>query len=173
MPPCLIALDATLVLRGAEGAREMPIEDFFLDYRRTDLRPAEVIEAVRVPRLRARRGFSHLQGLQALRPGYFGGDRGLSPDNRRGPRDRCADRLWRAWRRRRSAPREAERALIGKAWSEAAVAAARRAIADDFEPIDDFRAGARYRAAVAANLLDRLHLQIAGGGEAPTGVFAL
>ena len=67
----------------------------------------------------------------------------------------------------------AERALTGAAWSEAAVAAARRAIADDFEPIDDFRAGARYRAAVAANLLDRLYLETAGGADAPTGVFAL
>ena len=69
--------------------------------------------------------------------------------------------------------REAERALIGKVWSEEAVAAAKRAIADDFAPIDDFRAGARYRAAVAANLLDRLYLETAGAADAPTGVFAL
>ena len=31
----------------------MPIENFFLGYRTTDLRPDEVIEAVRVPRLSA------------------------------------------------------------------------------------------------------------------------
>ena len=68
--------------------------------------------------------------------------------------------------------RAAERALIGEAWGEAAVEAARRAIAEDFEPIDDFRASARYRLTVAANLLRRLHLQTAGEA-APTGVFAL
>ena len=45
-------------------------------------------------------------------------------------------------------------------------------MADDFRPIDDFRAGARYRATVAANLLERLHLQTAGE-SVPTGVFAL
>ena len=49
--PWLIAMDATLKLRGPGGAREMPIEDFFLGYRSTDLRPDEVIESVRVPRL--------------------------------------------------------------------------------------------------------------------------
>jgi xanthine dehydrogenase small subunit len=52
MPPCLIALDATVVLNSkAGGQREIAIEDFFLDYRKTDLRAGEIIEAVRIPHM--------------------------------------------------------------------------------------------------------------------------
>ena len=172
MPPCLIALDATLVLRGPDGAREMPIEDFFLDYRRTDLRPDEVIEAVRVPRLAPDRVFRtykvskrYDQDISAAIGAYR-----LTLADGRVTDARIAYGGMAATPKR---AREAERALIGKAWSEEAVAAAKRAIADDFAPIDDFRAGARYRAAVAANLLDRLYLETAGAADAPTGVFAL
>ena len=170
--PCLIALDATLMLRGPDGARLMPVEDFFLDYRRTDLRPDEVIEAVRIPRLAPDEVFRtykvskrYDQDISAV----IGAYRLTVADGR--VRDaRIAYGGMAATPKR---AREAERALAGAVWSEAAVAAARRAIADDFEPIDDFRAGARYRAAVAANLLDRLYLETTGGADAPTGVFAL
>ena len=41
-----------------------------------------------------------------------------------------------------------------------------RALAKDFTPLDDMRATARYRLAVAQNLLRRLWLDIEGG--APT-----
>ena len=171
-PPCLIALDATLVLRGPAGVREIPIEDFFLDYRKTDLRPNEVIESVRVPRLAANQEFRtykvskrYDQDISAVIGAYR-----LTLADGRVTDARIAYGGMAATPKR---ARRAERALIGAAWSESAVAAARRAIAGDFEPIDDFRAGARYRATVAANLLHRLLLETAGGTEAPTGVFAL
>ena len=170
--PCLIALDATLALRGLDGAREMPIGDFFLDYRRTDLRPGEVIEAVRVPRLASDRIFRtykvskrYDQDISAVIGAYR-----LTVEDGRVTDARIAYGGMAATPKR---AHSAEAALIGETWSEAAVAAAKRAIADDFAPIDDFRAGARYRATVAANLLERLYLQTAGGESAPTGVFAL
>ena len=170
--PCLIALDATLMLRGAGGAREMPIEDFFTGYRKTDLRPDEVIEAVRVPQLARDEVFRtykvskrYDQDISTVIGAYR-----LTVVDGRVTDARIAYGGMAATPKR---ARQAERALTGAAWSESAVAAARRAIANDFEPIDDFRAGARYRATVAANLLDRLHIETAGGTDAPTGVFAL
>ena len=170
--PCLIALDATLMLRGPDGARQMPVEDFFLDYRRTDLRPDEVIEAVRLPRLAPDEVFRtykvskrYDQDISAVIGAYR-----LTVSDGRVSDARIAYGGMAATPKR---ARTAERALIGEAWSEAAVAAAKRAIANDFEPIDDFRAGARYRAAVAANLLNHLYFETAGGADAPTGVFAL
>jgi xanthine dehydrogenase small subunit len=45
-PPCLITLDATLHLAGPVGTRTLPLEDFFVDYRRTALAPDEVIVAI-------------------------------------------------------------------------------------------------------------------------------
>ncbi len=170
-PPWLIAMDATLALRGPGGRREMPVEDFFLGYRRTDLRPDEVIESVRVPRLWAGQLFRiykvskrYDQDISAVIGAYC-----LTLADGRVSDARIAYGGMAATPKR---ARAAERALVGRPWDEAAVAAASRAIAEDFQPIDDFRASAAYRATVAANLLRRLHLQTAGG-TVPTGVFAL
>jgi xanthine dehydrogenase iron-sulfur cluster and FAD-binding subunit A len=47
----------------------------------------------------------------------------------------------------------AEAALVGQPWSEMAIAAAAKAIANDFKPMSDHRGSAPYRSLVAANLL--------------------
>jgi xanthine dehydrogenase small subunit len=49
-PPALIALGATLHLRHGDTRREMPLEDFFLDYGKQDRAPGEFVEAVSLPR---------------------------------------------------------------------------------------------------------------------------
>ena len=48
-----------------------------------------------------------------------------------------------------------EAALRGEPWTEATVAAALPAVAEDFAPIDDMRASAGYRLLAAQNLLRR------------------
>lgn len=45
----LLALGAGLTLEGPEGRRDLPLDAFFLAYRRTALRPGEVVAAVRIP----------------------------------------------------------------------------------------------------------------------------
>ena len=49
LPPALIALGATLHLRHGASRREMPLEDFFIDYREQDRRKGEFVEAVTLP----------------------------------------------------------------------------------------------------------------------------
>jgi xanthine dehydrogenase small subunit len=49
--PVLVALDATLVLRRGPATREVAAEAFFVDYKKTVLRPGEFVERVRLPRL--------------------------------------------------------------------------------------------------------------------------
>lgn len=48
-PAALVALGARLVLQGAAGRRELPIEEFFTGYYETALRPGELLVEVRVP----------------------------------------------------------------------------------------------------------------------------
>ena len=55
MPPVLLALEARLKLASARGTRELPLEDFFLGYRKTALAPDEVIESITLPQLWPRR----------------------------------------------------------------------------------------------------------------------
>jgi xanthine dehydrogenase molybdopterin binding subunit/xanthine dehydrogenase small subunit len=48
--PILMALDAAVILVSGEGEREVLLDEFFTGYRKTVLRPDELIRAIRIPR---------------------------------------------------------------------------------------------------------------------------
>ena len=49
--------------------------------------------------------------------------------------------------------------MLGQAWSQKTVDAAKTALANDYQPLSDMRASADYRLAVAQNLLQRFWLE--------------
>jgi carbon-monoxide dehydrogenase medium subunit len=49
--PVLVAFDATVVLQGLNGPRELPAREFFLDVMMTALSPDEIVSEIRVPKL--------------------------------------------------------------------------------------------------------------------------
>ena len=49
-PPVLIALGAKLVLRKGERTREISVEDYFVDYKVTQLESGEFIERIEIPK---------------------------------------------------------------------------------------------------------------------------
>jgi CO/xanthine dehydrogenase FAD-binding subunit len=55
----LLAYDAVVELRSAEGDEEVPLAEFYLGYKRTRRRPDQLIRAVRLPR--QRRSFEHFE----------------------------------------------------------------------------------------------------------------
>lgn len=50
-PPMLIALGAQVVLASLAGERRLPLEEFFVDYLTTTLRPDEILTSVTLPAL--------------------------------------------------------------------------------------------------------------------------
>jgi xanthine dehydrogenase small subunit len=48
--PLLLALDAQIVMASAGGARTVPLDEFFLAYRRTVLARGEVLKSIRIPK---------------------------------------------------------------------------------------------------------------------------
>lgn len=48
--PCLLAMDAVVVLESRAGARHLPLADFLVGYRATARRPDELLTAIEVPR---------------------------------------------------------------------------------------------------------------------------
>ena len=48
-PPALMALGASVEFRSVNGSRVCPVEDLFVDYYETDVRPGEVLTSVVVP----------------------------------------------------------------------------------------------------------------------------
>jgi xanthine dehydrogenase small subunit len=159
LPPALIALGATLVLRKDSERRETPLEAFFLDYRKQDRQPGEFVEAVLVPKLPVGALF-HIskiskrfdEDISAVCGAFY-----LTLDAAgRVSEARLAYGGMAGIPKRAKA---AEAALLGSRWDEIAVAAAIGALAQDFAPLTDMRASAAYRLKVAGNLLRRFLIE--------------
>ncbi len=157
-PPMLIALGARLVLRRGRERRELALEDFFIDYGKQDRRPSEFVETVLLPkpapglRFRAYKIAKRFdQDISAVLGAFA-----LTIEDGKVVTARIAYGGMAATPRRAA---KAEQALTGQPWTEASLAAAMTALAEDFSPITDWRASAGYRAKVGANLLRRLFIE--------------
>ena len=156
--PLLIAAGATLHLRRGSERRSMPIEDFFLDYSRQDLRPGEFVEKIVVPfpavvtRFRAYKISKRFdQDISAVIAAF-----NLRIDDGRVAEARVAFGGMAETPKR---ARAVEARLTGSAWTEATVRSAMAELEKDFTPITDWRASAGYRLRVAQNLLMRLFVE--------------
>jgi xanthine dehydrogenase small subunit len=157
-PPLLIALGARLVLRKGDARREMPLEDFFIDYGRQDREPSEFVEKIILPKPEAGVRFRAYkiskrfdQDISAVLGAFA-----LKVEDGKVAAIRIAYGGMAATPKR--AP-NAEAALIGRPWNETTLDAAVEALVRDFTPISDWRASAGYRARVAGNLLRRLFIE--------------
>jgi len=158
MPPALIALGATLVLRRGTERRQIPIEDFFTGYRRTVLAAGEFIERIDIQAAVPGQSFHCYKVAKrfdqdisavcaAFRTTILDG---TVRDIRMGFGGVAATP---------ARARNAEAALLGKPWTEATVRSAMAALEADFTPISDMRASAAYRRTIAANLLFKVFLE--------------
>jgi xanthine dehydrogenase small subunit len=156
--PALIALGAELVLRRGAAQRTLPLEDFYLDYRKTALEPGELVERILVLLPRPSGQFRCYkiskrfdQDISALLGAFH-----LELDRGRVAQIRIAFGGMAAVPKR---ARACEQALLGRPWTAATVARGRAALARELAPISDMRAGAAYRLLAAQNLLTKLHLE--------------
>jgi xanthine dehydrogenase small subunit len=155
MPPVLLALEASLTLVSTRGTREIPLDDFFLDYRKTALSPDEIIRSIAMPRLWEGESF-HCDKVSKRRDQDISTVAGAYRVRIRSGKIEDARLAFGGMAATPRRARAAEAALLKDGF-----AAAADAIATDFKPVDDWRGSAAYRLQVAANLLRRLDLRIA------------
>ncbi|MDQ7912122.1 xanthine dehydrogenase small subunit [Pseudomonas sp. 102515] len=157
-PPLLLALGASVLLRQGERLRELALDDFFLDYRKTALEPGEFIQAVRVPRSRAGLVFRAFKVSKRLDDDISAVCAAFALELER---DRVRSvRI--AYGGMAATPKRAarcEQALLGQPWNAASIERAVQALAEDFAPLSDFRASREYRLLTAQNLLRKCHLE--------------
>ena len=170
-PPVLIALDAKVEIRAATGIREVEAKDFFVAYRETALRPGEFVRAIRLPLLKPNELFRtyklsrrYDQDISAVCGAFK-----IVRDGEVITEARIAYGGMAATPRRAPA---AEAVLVGRKWDQSASAAAAAALANDYQPITDFRGSANYRLTAAANLIRRFQLDTADDRQL-TDVYAL
>jgi xanthine dehydrogenase small subunit len=163
LAPALIALGATIELRQGDATRTLPLENFFIAYRRQDRQSGEYLRRVTVPKLKADevfRAYKVSKRFDEDISAAMGAFR-FTLDGRRIASVRIAFGGMAGIPKR--AP-EAEQALAGislddpSAWGEALAAIGR-----DYQPLDDHRASAAYRSTVARNLLFKALSETASG----------
>jgi len=163
MPPALIALGATIMLRRGGERRMMALEDYFLDYGKQDRRPGEFIESVFIPRPRPEqivRIVKLSKRFDSDISAVCGAVR-LTLDKDRITEARIAFGGMAGIPKRAQA---AEAALTGAVWSQSACQEAARALAEDFIPLTDVRGSSDYRLTAAGNILRRLWFEANGSG---------
>ncbi len=162
----LTVLGAELVLASATGERTLPIGEFFTGFRRTLLRPDELVREIRFPALGGQRrglflklGLRRAQAISVIDVAFvlaFDGARRVS--EARIALGCLAPTIVRA--------AFAEAALLGRELDAAACAAAAQAVLADAAPIGDVRGSAAYRLSALAALVSAGLEKLAGGREA-------
>ena len=158
--PVLLALGASLLLRRGAEQRELPLDQFFLGYRKTALRPGEFIEQIRIPRnTPASRQLRIYKVSKRLEDDISAVCAALHIDVQNGVvvHARVAFGGMAEVAKRASA---CEAQLLGQPWQTATIERACQALEQDFTPISDFRASREYRMQVAKNLLRRCHIEM-------------
>lgn len=158
-PPALIALGARLHLRRGDARRDMPLEAFFIGYRKQDRQPGEFVEALTIPvsapALRIYKLSKRFdQDISAVCAAF-----NVTVDGGRVTSARLAYGGMAGVPKRAA---QAEAALLEQPWVEETVRAAMAAMAGDFNPLSDMRASAAYRLQTAQNLLLRYFHDLSG-----------
>ncbi|MFJ3833266.1 xanthine dehydrogenase small subunit [Streptomyces sp. NPDC090046] len=154
-PPVLLALEASVVLAGADGEHEVPLCDYFTGYRQSVRRPGELIRAVRIPlplspvaafHKIAKRRFDDISSVAVA----FALDieDGTVRKARIGLGGVAATPIRAV---------DAEAALEGRPWAAETVEAAAQVLRAQGTPMDDHRASAGYRSAMLGQSLLKLY----------------
>ena len=158
-PPALIAAGARIELRSGTNRRILPLEAFFIEYGKQDLRESEFLESIIVPKdfekLRCYKISKRFdQDISAV-CGCFK----ILVQEERIVEARIAFGGMAAIPKR---AKHIEEALIGQDWSLATIQSCENLWDKDFTPLSDMRASYAYRLKMAQNLLWRYHRESVG-----------
>jgi carbon-monoxide dehydrogenase medium subunit len=143
-PPGLIALDASIKLVSKNGERTLPITEVFQDYYETAIQPGELLTDVVIPALPASAKTVYLKFLPRTADDYAT----VSVAARGEVADGAVRNLRVALGAAGSTPVHAtavEQALEGQQATADNIRRAAEAVADQVDPLDDFRGSADYK----------------------------
>jgi len=168
MPPALIALGATVVLGSLKEERALPLEDFFIEYGKQDLKPGEYVKQIIIPTKAAGQEFRTYkiskrfdQDISAVCGAFNVVIQDGEVANARICFGGMAGTPLRA--------KAAEDTLRGQPWTAEVVQDAMGEMLNDYAPMSDMRASEDYRMQVAQNLLMKFFIETTTP-DAPTRI---
>ncbi|NKB76733.1 MAG: xanthine dehydrogenase small subunit [Gammaproteobacteria bacterium] len=166
-PPVLIAIDAQLELERKAStqikSRVIDVEDYFLDYKKTDLREGEIIRSIIIPKpsppSKTQSNLKVYKISKRIDDDISAVCAAISIE----VADNTIATARVALGGMAAIPKRAtlcEKALCGAPLNKETITKAQTALKDDFQPIGDARASAKYRIRVAQNLLSKLQIEL-------------
>lgn len=156
--PVLIAYKAKVILQSSKSKRELLIEDFIKGYRKTDLKPDEIITSVFIPK----------PEKNVMIKSYKVSKRKdldistVSLSSRLLSEKGIVKEIILAFGGMAETPKRAsitEELLMGKQWNRKNIESAMKILYTEFSPISDARASAEFRRVAAKNLLMKFYLE--------------
>jgi carbon-monoxide dehydrogenase medium subunit len=148
-PPVLIALDSTVDVVSAGGARSIPMEDFFTDFFETSLGEDELVRSVKIPPMPAGSKLAYKKFLPRTEDDYATvsvavrlgvADDGTCKDLRIGLGALGVTPL---------RAKAVEAALMGQKLTKDVIREAAALVRDEVDPLDDVRGTAKYKREMA------------------------
>ena len=156
--PLLLALDAQVVLQGVKKSKVLPINNFFIGYRKTKLKLGEFIHSIRIP-IADKNIFKCYKiskrfddDISSVCAAF-----NLLIENKKIKQIRIA------FGGMAALPKRAiycERVLLNSSTTKDVIDKAKEALEKDFSPISDMRSSGKYRKIIAKNLLEKCFLEI-------------
>lgn len=159
MPPALIALGATMTLHLNGIDRTILVEDYFVDYKKTVLKPAEFIKSIQIPKPTADQTLKLYKiskriddDISAVLAAFF-----IETKDQKIIKVRLAFGGMAAIPKRSPM---AEKVLLGNRLTKELVEQVKQALTIDFQPMSDVRASDKYRMKVAQNLIEKCYVEL-------------
>ena len=152
--PLLLALDASVQIASPGGRRAVPLATFFTGYRRTALAPGEILTTIEIPKplpalLRfykvAKRRLDDISTVAAA----------MAIDRDSSGRVRRARFAFGGVAATPVRLADAEAAILGQTWNEAAVERVQRVIGRTLTPMTDHRGSREYRLQVSQSVVEK------------------
>jgi xanthine dehydrogenase small subunit len=159
--PLLYAYDAWVKLQSAYSERMVPVGDFITGYRKTCLRPDELITAVFIPKPQPGTIVASYKVSKRRDMDISTVSAGFSLNSRNGTVTQIV-LAYGGMAAQTVRAVKTEQFLTGRAWSFPVIREAMAILEKEFTPLSDTRAGAAYRSLTARNLLLKFYEETEG-----------
>jgi xanthine dehydrogenase molybdopterin binding subunit/xanthine dehydrogenase small subunit len=159
--PCLLALDARVVLASETGERTLSIGEFFLSYRKTAMQPGEVLKTIVIPRsvstpnLTRMAAWLKVSKRREMDISTVAGAFVVDVDGQNIVRH--ARLGFGGVAATPSCAKKTQAALLGKAWNRETIQGVLPLLRTEFAPISDVRGTAEYRSGLITSLLEKFY----------------
>lgn len=162
-PPVLLALGACIELASAEGNRWMPLNEFFLDYKKTEQKQGEYLRMIRIPRLQENQQLKVYKISKRIEDDISAVLAAFKFTLTKSVKGQTVSAVTSGFGGMAGIPKAAtnlENELLNKEVSIDAFEQAAEVLKKDFSPMSDVRATSDYRLQVAQNLIQKCAFEL-------------